>query len=63
MTSTYVLIFPVIDQCAGNPCDSNALCEVMDDSFTCTCNAGYSGDGLSCESMSFATNGQVIISN
>ena len=29
-------------------CDDNATCTDTDGSFACTCNIGYSGDGLSC---------------
>lgn len=29
-------------------CDENALCTNTDGSFTCECNDGYSGDGMTC---------------
>ncbi|XP_072016750.1 snaclec purpureotin subunit beta-like [Amphiura filiformis] len=29
-------------------CDVNATCTATVDSFTCACNAGYSGDGVTC---------------
>ena len=29
-------------------CDTNASCSNIPGSFTCTCNAGYAGDGVSC---------------
>ena len=38
-----------IDECAGqSPCDPNALCTNTLGSFTCECNPGYSGDGMTC---------------
>ena len=37
-----------IDECSGGVCDSNAMCNNTDGSYICTCNTGYSGDGLSC---------------
>jgi len=36
------------DPCDPSPCHANATCAATADSFTCTCNAGYSGDGLNC---------------
>lgn len=44
--------FVDIDECSGGTdnCDPNASCENTDGSFTCTCEAGYSGDGVNCES-------------
>ena len=37
-----------VNECSGNPCDINGLCENTDGSFTCTCNGGYTGDGFTC---------------
>jgi hypothetical protein len=37
-----------IDECVGNPCDSNAQCTNTAGSFVCTCNTGYTGNGLVC---------------
>ncbi len=50
-------IDPKADECSGdnggNDCDLNGSCtDVQDDldvPFECTCNAGYSGDGFSCD--------------
>ncbi|XP_072048686.1 uncharacterized protein [Amphiura filiformis] len=36
------------DECLTSPCDSNAACSNNPGSFECTCNAGFSGDGLTC---------------
>lgn len=38
-----------IDECATNPCDTNANCTNSAGSFTCTCNTGYTGNGTFCE--------------
>jgi hypothetical protein len=39
-----------IDECATNNggCDVNAACTDLDGSRTCSCKAGYSGDGMTC---------------
>ena len=39
-----------IDECATDVdnCDTNANCTNTPGSFTCACNLGYSGDGLTC---------------
>jgi hypothetical protein len=42
-----------IDECANNPCNGNATCSDTPGSFTCACNAGFSGDGITCESKSW----------
>ena len=40
-----------IDECADstlNNCHADANCANNDGSFTCTCDAGYTGDGVAC---------------
>ena len=39
------------DECndGTNNCDGNAVCDNTVGSFTCTCQQGYSGDGVNCE--------------
>ena len=39
-----------IDECEleTDTCDVNAECTNTDGSYTCSCNAGYSGDGMTC---------------
>ena len=43
-----------IDECVDdvlNNCNESATCWDTVGSFTCTCNVGYSGDGISCEGI------------
>ncbi|XP_072042492.1 uncharacterized protein [Amphiura filiformis] len=42
-----------IDECAAGTdnCDPNAACTNTVESFTCTCNAGFTGDGISCRDI------------
>ncbi len=50
MSCTYaLLLFLDIDECGtANPCDANAACANTIGGHTCTCNSGYSGDGVTC---------------
>lgn len=34
-----------INECLTNPCHTQATCTDTKESFTCTCNVGYAGDG------------------
>lgn len=43
-----------IDECTGSPCSEHATCENTEGSFTCTCNEGFTGDGLECTSAACA---------
>ncbi|XP_064385364.1 uncharacterized protein LOC135334155 isoform X9 [Halichondria panicea] len=56
--TTFSLFFidndgPDVDECAMgiDNCDSNAECMNTDGSFNCTCNPGYTGDGLLCSDI------------
>ena len=43
-----------VDECAtsaGNNCAANAQCTDTDGSFTCACNAGYQGNGVTCDKI------------
>ena len=41
-------VFLDVDECQTSPCNYNAICNNTDGSYTCKCNSGYSGDGLTC---------------
>ena len=45
-----------VDECSSNShsCDVNAVCSNNHGSHTCTCKAGYTGDGKSCNGMLFS---------
>ena len=36
------------DEGSGHNCDINAACTNTDGGFTCECNDGWGGDGVSC---------------
>ena len=43
-----------IDECKGlSLCDGNAQCTNTIGSFTCACNEGYSGNGMTCTGQNF----------
>ena len=47
-------LFPTdIDECSlgRDDCNESARCDDTDGSFDCTCNPGYSGDGVNCEGI------------
>lgn len=49
----YRLFFADVNECELNSdnCDPmNGMCTNTEGSFNCTCNAGYSGDGINCTS-------------
>ena len=39
------------ESCADEPCAADATCEDTADGFVCTCNDGYTGDGLVCDDV------------
>ncbi len=46
----YLILLSDIDECtdSGHNCDNKAVCNNTVGSFTCSCKAGYSGDGVTC---------------
>ena len=50
MLQLLCLMLADVDECATDVdnCDTNANCTNTPGSFTCACNLGYSGDGLTC---------------
>ena len=40
-----------INECLTSPCSPNAQCIDTIGSFTCTCNTGYIGNGVTCAGM------------
>lgn len=47
-----------LDECAlgTDSCSDQAQCTDTDGSYTCDCNPGFEGDGITCRSMSIACN-------
>jgi len=45
-----MFLFVDDDECTDNTdnCDNNAACVNTAGGFTCTCNGGYTGDGITC---------------
>ncbi|XP_072042803.1 uncharacterized protein [Amphiura filiformis] len=48
---------PDVDECLSNNCHTNALCTNTDGSFTCKCNTGYSGNGITCNDVDECSSG------
>lgn len=53
-----IMCFVDVDECVTNNggCSFNAECNNTMGSFHCTCNTGYSGNGFTCDGISFIKN-------
>ena len=52
-SAIYILLLDTNECALGTDnCDANAVCADTEGSFTCTCNPGYEGDGVTCQSKS-----------
>ena len=58
-----LLILLDIDECAigTDMCDMNANCTNTDGGYNCTCQSGYSGNGVDCEGMYICTYMQYVL--
>ena len=43
------LNFSEIDECISNPCQAHAFCKDAINSYDCTCEEGFTGDGTTCK--------------
>ena len=52
-TYSHSPLYTDVDECSLglDNCHPNAYCTNFENGFNCTCDIGYSGDGLDCESM------------
>ena len=49
----WFILYSDVNEClTERPCDGNATCADTLGSYTCTCNAGFTGDGVTCQSKS-----------
>ena len=50
-TDDVICFISDINECAiGTPCGANAICTDTFGSFSCQCNQGFTGDGVTCNS-------------
>ena len=46
---THTILTIDVDECITQPCNANAHCNNTEGSFLCTCDEGFSGDGILCD--------------
>ena len=53
-----------INECVReqSPCDPNAMCTNTPGAYTCSCDEGYTGDGMTCISKYFTVDCIIVIS-
>ncbi|XP_028415949.1 uncharacterized protein LOC114539510 [Dendronephthya gigantea] len=49
--------------CSTNPCDVNAVCTNVGNTFSCSCNTGYTGTGKTCTDVNECTSSPGICGN
>ena len=58
-TMSYFVFLPDVNECFDgslNDCNVNAECTNKNGSYTCNCNNGYYGDGISCQGKNHCFN-------
>lgn len=55
-------VFLDVNECAlgTDNCHDNGTCDNTNGSFACTCNGGYSGDGITCEGRLSTSNKHTV---
>ena len=51
-----IILPPDIDECASSPCQNGGTCTDSVNSYTCNCDAGYSGDNCETDINECASN-------
>ena len=51
----YLIVSDIVECATGaDNCDTNAVCINTPGGFTCSCNQGYTGEGVTCMGESFS---------
>ena len=50
-----------INECLLSPCHAKAICNNTEGSYTCTCDSGYSGDGILCNGRRLLVSNTLIM--
>ena len=49
-----------VDECEADICDEESTCVNLIGGYQCTCNEGFTGDGLTCEGINPLFSGPII---